>query len=437
MLIRTRSEEASTGLLLLTPNNGEAADGPTIYDETGDLVWMHADTGLHATNLQVIEYQGAPALAWWEGKVNAGIGDGDYVIVDASYQEVHRVRTPGGGGDLHEFLVTPQGTALYFVDKPAPPPPGSASPAPEQVLDHALVEIDLATGQRLFEWHTVDHISIDETYIDPPKAGGGAYDYVHANSIGIDHDGTLLVSARNTSAVYKIDRQTGQLVWRLGGRKSDFQMDDQTAFGWQHDVRRQADGTVTIFDDQQPPKLGRGLVLNLDEVAMTATFVRSYARPEGLEISSQGNLQVLANGNVLVGWGSQPVLTEFSHDGRIVFDASLPAGKQSYRDRRVAWTGSPPGPPALALDRVVEVTGSQHRVNAYASWNGATEVRSWRLLVGSDANTLTAVAEVDRTGFETVISEVVDASVAFVAVAALDAARTVLGTSEPVAASTT
>jgi len=436
MLIRTRSAEASSGLLLLTPNNGEAADGPTIYDETGDLVWMHPDSGLHATNLQVIEHQGAPALCWWEGKVNAGIGDGDYVVVDASYKEIHRVTTAGGGADLHEFLVTPEGTALYFVDKAAPPPPGSASPAPEQILDCALVEIDLASGRRLFEWHSVDQIAIDETYIDPPQAGGGAYDYVHANSIDVDHDGTLLVSARNTSAVYKIDRQTGRVVWRLGGRKSDFQMGDQTAFGWQHDVRRQVDGTITIFDDQQPPKLGRGLVLELDEVAMTATFVRSYARPEGLEISSQGNMQVLDNGNVLVGWGSQPVLTEFTSDGRVVFDASLPAGKQSYRDLRVAWSGRPSEPPALALDRVVEVTGSQHRINAYASWNGATEVRSWRLLAGADADTLEAVTEIPRTGFETVISEVVDAAVTFVAVAALDAARTVLGTSDPVAATT-
>ncbi len=436
MLIRTRTAEVSSGSLLLTPNNGEAADGPTIYDGTGDLVWMHPDSELHATNLQVIEYQGAPALCWWEGKTNAGIGDGDYVVVDASYKEIHRVTTAGGGADLHEFLVTPEGTALYFVDKAAPPPPGAASPAPEQVLDCALVEIDLRTGQRLFEWHTVDHIAIDETYIDPPKAGGGAYDYVHANSIDVDHDGTLLVSARNTSAVYKIDRQTGRVVWRLGGRKSDFRMGDQAAFGWQHDVRRQTDGTITIFDDQQPPKLGRGLVLELDEVAKTATFVRSYARPEGLEISSQGNLQVLASGNVLVGWGSQPVLTEFTSDGRVVFDASLPAGKQSYRDLRVAWSGRPSEPPALALDRVVEVTGSQHRINAYASWNGATEVRSWRLLAGADADTLEAVTEIPRTGFETVISEVVDAAVTFVAVAALDAARTVLGTSDPVAAST-
>ena len=186
-----------------------ASGGPTIYEETGELDWMHADLGRHATNLQVIEYQGQPALCWWEGTVKVGIGDGECVI----------------------------------VDRPADPPSGSASPAPAQVLDSAVVEIDLANGQRVFEWHSVDHIELDETYLDPPGDSTGAYDYVHCNSIDVDHDGRLLVSARNTSAVYKIDRGTGEIVWRLGGRKSNFAMGDGADFGWQHDVRRQVLGT--------------------------------------------------------------------------------------------------------------------------------------------------------------------------------------------------
>jgi Arylsulfotransferase (ASST) len=434
LLIRTPSVATAPGLLLLTPNNGEAADGPTIYEETGELVWMHAGSGRHATNLQVIDYQGTPALCWWEGTVNGGIGDGDYVIVDAGYREVARITTDGGGADLHEFLVTPEGTALYFVDHPADPPPGSASPAPTRVLDCAVVEIDLASGRRLFEWHSVDHIAIDETVIDPPGEGDAAYDYVHLNSIDVDHDGRLLLSARNTSAVYKVDRSTGEIVWRLGGRRSDFAMGEGADFGWQHDVRRQVDGTITVFDDRKPPELGRGLVLALDEVAMTATAVRSYERPEGLEITSQGNMQILPNGNVLVGWGSQPVLTEFAKDGTIVFDASLPAGKQSYRDIRAEWSGQPSEPPALTLDPAVEVTATQHRINAYVSWNGATGVRAWRLLAGATPDAMAPVTETPRTGFETVITEVVAAgSAAYVAVEALDASGRVLGTSDPAA----
>ncbi len=440
ILVRTRTSETAPGLLLLTPNNGEAEDGPAIYDETGDLVWMRPDAavnvdGLHTTNLQVVQLDGAPLLCWWEGTVNGGIGDGEFVMVDASYQEVLRVQTPGGGADLHEFVVTPQGTALYLVDHGVAPPAGSAPPLPKQVMDCAVVEIDLATGRRLFEWHSVDHIALDETYIDPPQEGdGGVYDYVHSNSIEVDTDGTLLVSARNTCAVYKIDRASGQIVWRLGGKRSDFRMGDGADFGWQHDARRQGDGTITIFDDRKPPEQGRGIVLRVDETAMTATLVHEYVRPDGLEVASQGNMQVLPNGNVLVGWGSQPVFTEFTSDGRVVLDASLPAGKQSYRDLRAAWNGLPAEVPALVIDRVVAVTSSQHRINAYASWNGATSVATWRLLAGPSDGELRQIADIPRTGFETILSEVVPADATWVAVAALDTADNVLSTSDAIEA---
>jgi hypothetical protein len=301
-------------------------------------------------------------------------------------------------------------------------------------MDCAIVEIDLASGKRLFEWHSVDHIALDETYIDPPEEGGGVYDYVHSNSIDVDTDGTLLVSARNTCAVYKVDRATGQIVWRLGGKRSDFAMGEGADFGWQHDARRQVDGTLTIFDDRQPPEQARGLMLRLDETAMTATVVKEYVRSDGLEVSSQGNMQVLPNGNVLVGWGSQPVFTEFTADGRVVLDVSLPAGKQSYRDIRAEWNGLPAEPPALAIDRVVAVTAGQHRINAYVSWNGSTGVAAWRLLAGSSANDLRRIADIPRSGFETVISEVVPADATWVAVSALDNAGNVLSTTEAVEA---
>ena len=464
LVVRTPAAGTAPGLLLLTPNNGDGPDGPTIYDEAGGLVWMRPGTGPHATNLQVIRYQGAPAICWWEGSVTDGIGDGEFVIMDATYRELHRVRTAGGGADLHEFVVTADGTALYFVDRAVSPPSGQvmptpapsptptatpspapsrspatsqppASPEPPTVLDCAVVEIDLATGRRLFEWHSVDHIAIDETYAGAPRPTG-AYDYVHANSIEVDDDGTLLVSARNTCAVYKIDRSSGEIVWRLGGRRSDFRMLAGATFGWQHDVRRRPDGTITLFDDQQPPEPGRGLTLRLDETAMTATHVGSYRRSSPLQVSSQGNMQVLPNGNILVGWGAQPVLTEFGPDGTVLLDATLPAGKQSYRIVRADWSGRPADQPALAIDPLVDATSSQRRVIAYASWNGATEVRAWALLAGATARRLAEVAVVPRTGFETVITEVLDPKRAsFVAVAALDEAGNRLGSSETLATS--
>ena len=88
--------------------------------------------------------------------------------------------------------------------------------------------------------------------------------------------GNLLVSARNTSTIYKVDRASGAILWRLGGKKSDFKMGAGTTFALQHDVRRHPDGSLTIFDDGQTPgTTSRAIVLNVDEVAMTASLIRS------------------------------------------------------------------------------------------------------------------------------------------------------------------
>jgi hypothetical protein len=88
----------------------------------------------------------------------------------------------------------------------------------------------------LFEWHSLDHVGLDESYKDLPEEAGGTFDYFHINSIEVDHDSNLLVSARNTFTVYKIDRRSGEIIWRLGGKKSDFEMGPGTWMRYQHDA---------------------------------------------------------------------------------------------------------------------------------------------------------------------------------------------------------
>lgn len=419
----TPSGSVASGFLFLTPSNGAGQDGPTILDDTGELVWMHPGTGKTTTDLRVATYQGKPVLTWWEGSNNAGIGSGEHVVVDSSYREVVRIR--GGSGrqvDLHELQLTPSGTALFFADAGiAAGVPAGASPVPWQILDCAVQEVDIATGALRFEWHAADHIALDESVVDAPTTKNSVYDYVHTNSIEVDTDGNLIVSARNTSAIYKIDRSSGAIIWRLGGKRSDFAMGPGTTFGLQHDARRQPDGTLTIFDDGAGPGASRAIVLRLDETAMTATLVREYAQPHGLFSASQGNMQVLPNGNVFVGWGSQPHFSEYSADGTLVLDATFTA-TQSYRDYRFPWVGRPTEPPAIAVDE----GGS--RPTVYASWNGATEVATWDVLAGASATSLSYVVSAPRSGFETAIA--LKAPAAFVAVRARDASGTVLGTSQ-------
>jgi Arylsulfotransferase (ASST) len=418
------------GLVFLTPNNGAGEGGPTIVDNDGELVWMLPVRDRSVTDFRVATYRGQPVLAWWEGSVNGGIGSGDCVIADTSYRQIARISAGDRRTvDLHEFQITPDGTALFFADagvRPlraasATPTPAGTPPASPSVLDCAIQEVDVATGKLLWEWHAIDHIAVDETYVKPPSTDKDLFDYVHTNSISVEPDGSLLVSARNTSAVYKIDRSTGAIVWRLGGRLSDFRFGPGATFGWQHDVRRQADGTITMFDDESPPVPARALVLRVDEHARTVQLVRSFTRPRPNLVSSQGNVQALANGNVFVGWGSTPFCSEFDSSGRVVFDATFPSAVQSYRDFRFEWVGDPTDRPSMALEPAAS------GLTVYASWNGATQLASWEVLTGPDPAHLASVASAARAGFETVIHVATAQSV--VAVRALDESGRTLGTS--------
>jgi hypothetical protein len=255
------------------------------------------------------------------------------------------------------FLITPHGTALLTIYGPVPRNPSPlGGPKDGMVLEGIAQEVDIATGEVLFEWHSLDHVALEESYYEPPKKPEGPFDYFHINSIDVDHDGSLLVSGRRTGAVYKIDSKTGEVVWRLGGKMSDFEMDPRLrSRPYQHDARRQADGTITLFNNGvfNVDKQSRGIVLDLNEEAMTATLVRKYGHPDERVSATQGNVQVLPNGNVFVGWGSDPVLSEFTRDGELLFSAALPPWGESYRAFRFPWGGQPSEDPPWWPRRVM------------------------------------------------------------------------------------
>src|SRR4028119_1028862 len=192
-------------------------------------------------------------------------------------------------------------------------------PADGLVLDGVVQEIDVESGEVLFEWHSLDHVAPGESYYSPPDVPTNRFDYFHINSVDVDLDGNLLISARRTSAVYKVDRESGEVMWRLGGKRSDFEMGEGTDFAYQHDARRQADGTITLFDNYGPKNeedCSRAVVMEVDEEAMKASLVRDYFAPDGMPIAdTQGNVQVLPDGNVFVGGGSEPGLVGGTRGG--------------------------------------------------------------------------------------------------------------------------
>jgi hypothetical protein len=279
----------------------------------------------------------------------------------------------------------------------------------------------------LFEWNSFDHVPLEESHA---TVGDNFFDYFHVNSIDIDGDGDLLLSARNTWTVYKIGRKSGGVLWRLGGKHSDFAMGEGAGFAWQHDARHHQGGRrLTIFDDGGAPTVepqSRALLISLDTKQRRATLVRQYAHHPGrLQAHFMGNAQALGNGNVVVGWGSEPYITEFNPDGSIRFEAKLPPGGQNYRVFRLPWIGRPAARPQLAVHRAIGA------IKVYANWNGATEVASWELLTGATASSVETVAATSpRKGFETTLTA--DLGGRYAAVNALDGTGNVLGTSHAV-----
>jgi hypothetical protein len=425
-----RDPRVSAGHVFIAPKRGSGINGAMILDEAGELVWAReAPPNTEAFDFRVQRYRGQPVLTWWEGTSTLGVGYGEGVILDQDYREVMRVRAGNGyEADLHEFLITPRGTALLIVYPYVNADLTSVDgPKDGKAIDGVVQEIDLETGRVLFEWHSLDHVGLDEAYWplpeDPAKE---AWDYIHLNSVGIDTDGDLLVSARHTWAAYKIDRHTGTVRWRLGGKKSDFKLDEDAKFAYQHDVRRRADGAITLFDNAASQaeiegKVSRGLALDLDEGARAASVADEYRHPEEWVAETQANMQLLPNGNVFVGWGAQPAFSEFTAAGELLFDGRIAKGNDNYRAYRGQWTGRPTTKPALVVD------GDE----AAVSWNGATGVARWQLLAGPRRSALRAVGEPrPRAGFETVLQ--VPAGAAYVAARALGPRGRALGESPPV-----
>jgi len=394
--VTTARPGIAPGLVMLAPYNAPspAQAGALIVDNAGNPVWEQPLSHLVTADFRVQTYRGQPALTWWQGVITLGHGVGRYVIADSSYQPLAHVNAGDGHqGDLHEFLITDRGTALltsYTVSERDLRAVGGS--AHGTIQDAMFQEVDVRSGRVLFEWRSLNHIPIEESYYPV----GGDWDYVHLNSIGVDSDENLLVSARNTHTIYKLDRRSGAIVWRLGGKHSDFAIDPDAAFAWQHDARRQPDGTITVFDNGSSGA-SRALVLNVDETARRVSLKRAYTRPSATFADSQGNVQVLPNGNVLVGWGAQPYVSEFSPAGELLFDARLGEQYISYRAYRMQWDSDGSGTPAVAARRAARQT------TAYVSWNGDTSVTHWTALVGTTAGTPTALRAVARTGFETAL----------------------------------
>jgi hypothetical protein len=431
MTVTTPDRDPAAGDVFTTNGPGPGQYGPLIYTPQGRLVWFQPlPEGEAAEDLSVQEYEGRRVLTWWRGHVlSLGFGEGEDVVMNSRYETVARIAAGNGlKADLHELQLAPRDVAYITAYNPIRcdlrSVHGSAGGA---IVDTAIQQIDVHTGLVRWEWHSLDHIAADESEVEAPS-GTAPWDYFHLNSIDPEPSGDLLISARSTWAGYLLQGGSGEVLWRLGGNRSSFKMGPGTKMAWQHDGRVLADGELTFFDDGSNPPIhsqSRGLRIALDPKTHEARLLKAYVHSDPpLLAASQGNMQTLANGSALIGYGGVAAISEYAPDGSLVFDAHQPYDMSFYRAFRFPWSARPQNPPAV----LASFNDTEEETIVHASWNGATGASSWRVLAGEAPGSLERRAQIPVSGFES--STTLPNKYAYVAVQALDASGHVLGTSK-------
>ncbi|KAH8898032.1 hypothetical protein GQ53DRAFT_712559 [Thozetella sp. PMI_491] len=420
-------------------NRGPAQAAPYILTDTGDLVWSgFAYFSIWAANFQAARWKGQDVLFSFEGSHNGphGHGHGHHTILDNRYENIREIRAGGHLiSDKHEFIIINESSALIQIYHPTQQDlrPYGGNGKQTWIVDAIFQELDIETGAVLFEWHSLDHVSPDETKLPLPLGQAGiaynsstAWDYFHINSITKADDGNYLLSARHASTIFKINGTDGSVIWRLGGKRSNFVLGPEVEFGFQHHARYLPGGNETVdlislfdnsvycsesADEDKEVRIypySRGKYIAIDHISKIATLVKAFHPPDNnILTKSQGSLQTLPSGNVLINWGSEGQITEYTPDGTPIFHAHLDSGLlginvQNYRAFRYPWTGSSPETPAVYAEK----DDRDSTLSVYVSWNGDTRTKLWRFtLIRTNDFGNQAVIQKDapRRGFETAL----------------------------------
>ncbi|MCJ2148420.1 arylsulfotransferase family protein [Bacillus paralicheniformis] len=458
--INARKSGTAPGLIFVAPYTTFEATmigqtGALIMDQAGNPVWFRPLESRYTqnTDFRMQSLFGRPVLTMWQGTIsgtqtaNPNLPAGDpepgafFQILNQNYIVIKKLRARKGfTADVHEFTITKRNTALFTAIKQVPAdltPYGG--PADGYFDNYSIQEVDLVTGELLFFWDVLAHVNPADSMVPASSAANSnnIWDCFHVNSVEEGPNDTLLISMRNMWAIYNVDKKTGNILWQLGGRQSDFSFGQNAQFSWQHDARHRPGNRISLFDDAccatptSPPQgPARGLILRLNFQNRTAEVDRTYYHDPPLFVPSQGNVQQLPNGNQFVGWGQEPYLSEFKNAGNtvenpsvnLIYDMQFPNQNLSYRAFKNLWVGLPLYPPSIAAVRLNNSTV------VYASWNGSTETVAWQVLAGPSYDNLAVIVDgTPRIGFETNIK--VDSAGPYFQVKALNSSGRVIGKS--------
>lgn len=240
--------------------------------------------------------------------------------------------------DLHELQLTEDGGAwlmsydVQTINMSQIIPGGAASCS---VTGLIVQKID-ANKNVVFQWRSWDHIPItDATHEDLLST---AIDYIHGNAIETLSDNNILISSRHIDEITKISANTGDIIWRLGGKHNMFTFTNDTmGFSHQHCIRYLGNDHYILFDNGNfhSPPFSRAVEYKLNESDMTATKVWEYRNAPDIFSFAMGSVERLSNGNTLIGWGSAATtISEVNSEGELLYQLSLPAGQMSYRAYR-------------------------------------------------------------------------------------------------------
>ncbi len=430
--VETSTPEAAPGKIFFAPS----ATGMTIADNFGRTSWFRpvgfGGKGERIFAFERQEYKGRPVLTYWKGSSSSlGFSQiGTFEILNRKYNRIAKFK-PGNGyeADIHEFTITERDTALVLAYRGVKADLSKYGGDEDgKVFDAIVQEIDIKTGAVVFEFHSIGNISFGS---NPQGAAPGAvWDYAHLNAVAADGK-SVLISSNVMSTIFRVNRRNGRLQWKLRGdgqkpKSNDFKLEDGLSWGYQHDVRRLPNGDISIFNNGVgfvlfgTPDINdqsSGLILRLSGKGKNrrVSEVKRFEHPSMVRAFAIGSARAVSTGGMIVNWGLAPRITEFGPSGDIVFDATFtghgggPAAG-SYRGSKGDWIGKPKDRPAIAS----EADGAGAKV--WASWNGATDIREWKVLTGSSAGSLTEVGSSSWRDLETMIAvPTVDSKVRVVA----------------------
>ncbi len=265
------------------------------------------------------------------GMDNSGIPTRQYIIPNGFALDIHELQVLE---DSSYYLL---GREHLTIDMSQYVANGDSAAL---LIAHTIHHMD-ANDNEIWRWRSFDHYDITDVddFIDLTQH---QIDWTHCNAIEIDRDGNILLSTRNFNEITKINRQSGDIIWRFGGEKNQFQFqNDNRGFSRQHDVRRFSNGHLAFFDNGKYliPAYSSFVEYILDEQDLIARLVRRYSRDQTVFTASRGGVQELGNGHTLISWGENqaPSITEINSKDSIEFEIIFTSYAHQYRSYRFNW----------------------------------------------------------------------------------------------------